>query len=56
MIMAQVHAGFCPRDFLPDLTDLVDPKRAVYYLELAANTDCKSAVLHLADMKVFPFE
>jgi hypothetical protein len=51
MIMAQIHAGFTPRDFLPDV-DVVDPKRAVFYLELAANRKSRSATLHLADMKV----
>ncbi len=50
MIMAQLHAGFAPRDVLADV-DVLDPKRALFYLELAAQRRHRAAVFHLADMR-----
>lgn len=50
MICASIFSGFQPRDHLPEI-DVLDQKRALYYLELAAQRKSRSATLHLADMK-----
>jgi hypothetical protein len=51
MIMAQLHAGFTPRDTLESFA-VVDPKRALFYLELAAQRKHRAAVFHLADVRL----
>ena len=49
MICAQLFSGFEPRDYLPDM-NVTDEKRALYYLELAAQRKHRSALCHLADL------
>lgn len=50
MICALVHSGFQPRDYLTDLA-VTDPKRALFYLELAAQRNRRSALLHLGELR-----
>lgn len=50
MICAQIFSGFEPRDYLPELS-LRDEKRAKYYLQLAAQRNHRSAVLHSAEIE-----